>query len=412
MKRWFGPLNNAWVAFATHKLRSVLTILGVVIGVGAVIALMSIGKGTEASMLSNLSSLGTDLMFIQPGFTTSGGGVRTSFGSANTLTLEDAQAISENVPDVAAVAPYNNSGFQIVAGSQNMFVRVTGATPEYQQVYDLSLTDGDFFSQYQYEKGMRVAVLGPTIKEELFGEDEAVGQSFRLGSTKLTVIGVLESKGASMMGSTDDTVLVPLATQQGMMARSLTASGKHIVNSITIKASDEKQISSIKAEISYLLRERHNIALGADDDFTVNTMDELSSTISSSMNEVTLLLGAIAGISLLVGGIGVMNIMLVSVMERRREIGVRKALGAKERDIWGQFLLDSALLTFTGGIIGVLVGWGISRLLPRFVSLHTLVSPDIVVLAVSVSVAIGLFFGFYPAWQASRMDPIEALRSE
>lgn len=411
MRRLFGPLYAAWTAVVTHKLRSFLTILGVVIGVGAVITLMSIGKGTESTILSNLTSLGTNVIYVQPGSTTQGG-VRTMTGSATTLTLEDAEAIIDNVENVAAVAPSSSSGYQVIAGNQNMFVRVTGVTPDYRQVSNLFVDDGDFISQYQYERNMRVAVVGPNIRNTLFFGDDPVGQTIRMGNNTFMVIGVLQSKGASMMGSTDDAILIPLSTLQGMMARSRTASGEHIVNSIMVLVTGKEQMANVKQDITGLLQYRHQIPFGGDNDFTITSMDDLASTISTAMNSLTLLLGAIAGISLLVGGIGVMNIMLVSVMERRREIGIRKALGAKERDIWGQFLLDSALLTFTGGIIGVAVGWGISHLISNSGYVNTLVTSDIVILAVGVSVAIGLFFGFYPAWQGSRLDPIQALRSE
>ena len=411
MKQWLSPLFTAWTAVVTHKLRSFLTILGVVIGVGAVITLMSIGKGTESTMLKSFSALGTDVIFIQPGFTTQSG-VRSSFGSAATLTQEDAEAILENVPNVAAVAPTSASGYQVIAGGQNLFARVTGITPDYLQVQNLSIAEGDPITQYQYEKSMRVALIGTSVRETLFSDSDPVGQTIRMGNTTFLVTGVLASKGASMMGSTDDVILVPLTTLQGMMARSRTASGEHIVSSITVKVMDEDRMAEVKNGIVGLLQYRHQIPLGGEDDFTVTSMDDLTSTISSAMNQMTLLLGAIAGISLLVGGIGVMNIMLVSVMERRREIGIRKALGAREMDIWGQFLLDSALLTLTGGIIGVALGWGLSYLISNSGYVTTLVTTDIVLLAVGVSVGIGVFFGFYPAWQGSRMDPIQALRSE
>jgi putative ABC transport system permease protein len=289
---------------------------------------------------------------------------------------------------------------------------VTGVTPEYPQVMNLQVTEGDFISQYQYERNMRVAVIGPNVKSTLFSENDPVGETMRMGNSTFMIIGVLQSKGASMMGNSDNGILIPLSTLQGMMSRSKTTTGQHIVNSITIQVTDKEHLTAVKEDITSLLQYRHQIAMGADNDFTITSMDDLTSTISSAMSSITLLLGAIAGISLLVGGIGVMNIMLVSVMERRREIGIRKALGAKERDIWGQFLIDSAVLTLTGGLIGVAVGWGISYLISNTGYMTTLVTTDIVILAVGVSVAIGLFFGFYPAWQGSRMDPIQALRSE
>ena len=410
-KKLFRPLFTAWVSVITHKLRSFLTILGVVIGVAAVIILMSVGKGTTSQIVSSLSSLGTNLVYVQPGSTTSGG-VRSGFGSASTLTLEDAKAIASDVSGITAIAPYANSNAQVIFSSQNMNVRITGVTTDYQQVFSVVLTEGDFFTQYQYDTKAKVALIGPDVATTLFGEDDPVGQKIKMSNTVFTIIGLLESKGSSMLNSTDQTILIPLSTLQGMMSRLITTTGQHTINSIALLATDKNQISTVKEDITFLLQDRHNIAWGDDNDFTVSSMDELISTITSSTESMTLLLGAIAGISLLVGGIGVMNIMLVSVMERRREIGIRKALGAQESAIWGQFLIDSALLTFAGGIIGVGIGWGGSYLVNYLGWMQTVVTTDIVVLAVSVSVGIGLFFGFYPAWSASRLNPIEALRSE
>lgn len=411
MKENLGPLSAAWTSVATHKLRSFLTVLGIVIGVAAVIVLMSVGKGTQARILANLSSLGSNLIYVQPGSTTQGG-VRSGVGTASTLTLEDAQTIASDVASVSSVAPYSTSSMQVIAPNQNMNVRITGVTPDYQLVFNVQIADGYFFNDFQYELGANVALLGPNISATLFGEDNPVDQTIRVGNNTFQVIGVLQSKGASMMGSTDDAILIPLSTFHGMMSRQLTSTGQHVVNTVALKISDKSEITSVKQDITSLLIARHNIAAGADNDFTISSLDELSATISESMQSMTLLLGAIAGISLLVGGIGVMNIMLVSVMERRREIGIRKALGVKEREIWGQFLVDSALLTFTGGVIGVAIGWGGSYLVNRFAATPTVVTPDIVILAVGVSVAIGLFFGFYPAWQGSKLNPIEALRAE
>jgi putative ABC transport system permease protein len=410
MKTIFNLLLTAWVSVVTHKLRSFLTILGVVIGVSAVIILMSVGEGSQATILSNFTSLGTNLVYVQPGSTTSSG-VRSGFGSASTLTLEDAEAIAADVANVAAVAPTANSGSQVVAGSNNMMVRITGVTVDYQTVLNLAVAEGDFITQDEYDRKSKVAVIGATIAETLFGTDDPIGQKIRMSNASFTIVGLLASQGSSV-NSTDQTILIPLSTLQGLMSRSVTTTGEHTVNQITLLVTDQDQIAQVKQDITFLLEERHQIAVGDSDDFSITSMDDMISSLTSSTQTMTLLLGAIAGISLLVGGIGVMNIMLVSVMERRREIGIRKALGAKQRDIWGQFLVDSALLTFTGGVIGVGIGWGGAYLVQRFASMNTLVTTDIVGLAVGVAIAIGLFFGFYPAWQASRLDPIQALRAE
>ncbi len=410
MKKWFEPLTTAWVGVVTHKLRSFLTILGIVIGITAVITLMSIGKGAEADILSRIGSLGSDLITIRPGATTFGG-VRSAGGSATSLTLEDAAAISEQVPYITSVAPSYSRSLQLVVGSKNTNASVTGVTAEYMLVNNLELANGTFFSEFEYQRGVKVAVLGSNVKETLFEGADPIGQQMRMGSIVVRVIGVLNSKGA-MWGSPDDAIFIPLTAMQQTVAQPRTAQGERVVSGISLKVSDEEQASYVVDEITSLLRTRHQLGPGVDNDFTITSMEEIAETISETVGTMTLLLGAIAGISLLVGGIGVMNIMLVSVLERTREIGIRKALGAREHDIWIQFLIEAAFLTFAGGIIGVVLGWVVSAVVDRMELMTTVVSADIVILAVSVSVGIGLFFGFYPAWNASRLNPIEALRAE
>lgn len=410
MKKWFASLSSAWIGVATHKLRSFLTILGVVIGVSAVIGLMSVGRGAEASIMSSIESLGSDLVFISPGAATQRGAMGAA-GSAATLTLEDALAIREQVPYIASVAPSFSTALQVVVGDQNMHARVTGITPDYQQAYNLDIADGAFISDHEYQRSTRVAVLGPNVKDTLFGDNDPIGQRMRLGTNIVRVIGVLEGKGASML-STDDAILVPLTALQQMVAQPRTTRGERVVTAITLSVSEQGHASYVRDEITSVLRTRHQLGPGVDDDFRITSMEEIATMASETMGIFTIVLGAIAAISLLVGGIGVMNIMLVSVVERTREIGIRKALGARERDIWSQFLIEAALLTFTGGIIGVALGWGGSFLVSTFTVLNTVVSPDIIILAVAISVGIGLFFGFYPAWHASRLNPIEALRAE
>ncbi|MDP2918683.1 MAG: ABC transporter permease [Dehalococcoidia bacterium] len=411
MRKWFEPVSTAWLGIVTHKLRSFLTILGVVIGVGAVIALMSIGKGAEHSIISNIQSLGADLMFIRPGATTESG-VRTAVGSARTLTLEDANAIAAEVPDVVAVAPSLGTALQVVYSGQNMRAQVQGVTPDYLYVYNLEIASGRFFTEYDYQSSARIAVVGANVATTLFPDSDAVGQPVRAGNYIIRIVGVLASKGTSITGQTDDAILMPLSTMQIMTGQQKTARGERIVGSIGIKVTNQNLSPEVKEAVSELLRFRHQLGPGVDNDFTITSLEEIISSVSGVINQMTFLLGAIAAISLVVGGIGVMNIMLVSVVERTREIGIRKALGAKEWDIWGQFLTEAAMLTFTGGIFGVAGGWVVSYFVNRSGLVPALVTADIVALAVSVAIGIGLFFGFYPAWQASRLNPIEALRAE
>ena len=411
MKKWLDLSATIWVGISTHKLRSFLTMLGIVIGVASVITLMSIGKGTTATILANIQSMGSDLITIQPG-SFSFGGVRSAGGAARTLTMEDAEAIGEQIPYVNAVAPTYSSSLQLVFRGENTNAQVTGVTPDYWEVQNLEIASGAFFSEYDYQRGSKVAVLGPNVKEDLFGDDNPVGQQIRMGSIVVRVIGILESKGGGMMGLSDDAVLIPLTALQQTIAQPQTAQGGRVVSSIMLTVSDEEKASYVVEEITSLLRTRHRLVTGVEDDFRIISMEEIAETVSETASTMTLLLGAIAAISLLVGGIGVMNIMLVSVLERTREIGIRKALGAKEHDIWLQFLIEAAFLTLAGGIIGVMIGWVISYFVNNTGLMTTVVTADIVILAVSVSVGIGLFFGFYPAWNASRLNPIEALRSE
>jgi len=415
MKRWLESLVNTWEGVKAHKLRSSLTILGIVIGVASVISLMSIGRGTQAQILSNIESLGSNLITVSPGMSFERGGVMGASGSATTLTQEDAEAIAEQVPYVATVAPYSSSSQQLIYGSNNVNSQVIGVTPAYQEAYNLETAEGAFISEYNYQNGSKVAVIGSNVEEELFEGASAVGQQIRMGTSIVTVMGVLESKGSSMMGSTDDAILIPLSTLQQTISQQRTSTGEHLVSSIAVTVSDQGQSDYVVSEITELLRSRHGLASTDDDDFSIGSMEELVSTVSETTETLTLFLGAIAGIALLVGGIGVMNIMLVSVVERTREIGIRKALGARERDIWGQFLSESAFLSFSGGLIGVGLGWGLSKLISStgiLGNITTMVSSDIVILALAVSVGIGLLFGFLPARRAARLNPIEALRYE
>ena len=411
MKKWVTFLSTVWLGLNTHKLRSFLTMLGIIIGVASVITLMSIGKGSTAQILSNIESMGANLVTISPAMGFGVGGVRGAGGGTQTLTMEDAEAISQQVSYISAVVPVSSSNLQLVVGTENTNSQIIGTTPEYMSVANLKLASGAFFLEQQYERGAKVAVLGSDVAETLFGSVSPVGQKMRMGTIVVTVIGVVESKGTGF-NSPDDAVIIPLTALQQTVALTRTAQGEKVVSSIYLTVGDETQSDYVTEQITSLLRTRHRLAASAEDDFSIRSMEEIASSLEETSGTLTLLLGAIAAISLLVGGIGVMNIMLVSVLERTREIGIRKALGAREQDIWIQFLLEATFLSFAGGIIGAIIGLGVSMIINRMGSMATLVTPDIVILAVSVAVGIGLFFGFYPAWNASRLNPIEALRSE
>jgi putative ABC transport system permease protein len=413
MKKLFNYLHviwsTVWIGISTHKSRSFLTILGIVIGVASVIVLMSIGNGSKEDILNRVGSLGVNLVTIRPGAVTFSG-VRGAPGEASTLTLEDAEAISQ-LPYIEKVASSYSRSMQLIANGNNLNGTVNGITPDYLTVNNLNITSGRMFSDFEYNQGLTVVIIGSNIKDTLFPDTDPLGQQIRMGNIVVTVIGVLESEGQSF-GTPDDSILVPLTVMQQTVAQPRTTNGGHVVSSISLEITDQSYASTVNDEITTLLRTRHELSASSEDDFSINSMAELVATVSETANTLTLLLGAVAGISLLVGGIGVMNIMLVSVLERTREIGIRKALGARERDIWTQFLTEAAVLTLAGGIIGVIFGWIVSEIVSRVAQINMLLSPSIVILAVSVSLVIGLFFGFYPAWNASRLDPIEALRSE
>jgi putative ABC transport system permease protein len=409
MKKWLSLLRSVWIGLSTHKLRSFLTILGVVIGVASVITLMSIGEGSQQTILENIESMGTDLMSISPGASMGPGGFRGG-SMVRTLTLEDAEAIAE-LEYVKAVAPYSSSNLQLVYGSENMNAQIMGVTTAYFEVQNLDLASGTFFTEYEYERGSKVAIIGGDVADTLFGTTDPIGQQMRMGDIIVRVIGVLETED-NVFSSTNSSVIIPLTALQQTVALERTAQGEHIIGSIYLTLTDVDQVATVEEEITSLLRTRHRLGTDEDDDFTIRSVQEIAEMMTETTQTMTNLLGAIAAIALLVGGIGVMNIMLVSVLERTREIGIRKALGARETDIWLQFLIEAALLTFAGGIIGVIIGWGLSLVMDITGIYTTVVSPVIVLLAVGVSICIGLFFGFYPAWNASRLNPIEALRSE
>jgi len=412
-------------ALAANKLRSALTMLGMIIGVSAVVALMSIGRGAQASITNQIRSLGTNLLFVTPGALTQGG-VRQAAGSAGTLTLEDAEALLDPVaaPAVAAVAPELTTFAQIVAGPANTNTRVVGVTPDYEQVRNLTVAAGDFITSSMVEGNSLTAVLGPTTAQDLFGDMDPIGQTIRIvrrggdnttgASIPFRVVGLLESKGAQSFGNQDDVVYIPITTMQTRLANQRRAAERQ-VSTIYVSAVDDQPatLQAAVEQIGAILRERHRVV---EDDFTVRSQEETLQAATQITGVMTLLLGLIAGISLLVGGIGIMNIMLVSVTERTREIGIRKAVGARQQDVLTQFLLESIVVSVLGGAIGVGFGILLSFLAGRIPvggqTLQTLVTPDAILLAFGVAFCIGMFFGLYPASRAARLHPIEALRYE
>ncbi|HLH22189.1 MAG TPA: ABC transporter permease [Chloroflexota bacterium] len=404
-------------ALAANRLRALLTMLGMIIGVSAVISLMSVGRGAQASVEERIQNLGTNLLFIRPG-SSQQGGVRAGSGSAQTLSLEDAQAIAEQIPEVAAVESEVSGGGQLVANGQNWSSRVVGTTENYPDVRNFHPAEGEFFTRQQDQSRSAVAVLGSVTAQNLFGDSDPVGQSLRISvfgrpGVTFRIIGVMETKGGTGLGNQDDQVLVPLTAFETRLSPTRTVRGSYQVNTITVEVTDAKLMDQAQAEITALLMQRHRVA---QPDFTIQSQNDFLNTAAQVTGVMTILLGAIAGISLVVGGIGIMNIMLVSVTERTREIGIRKAVGAKRRDILMQFLVEASVVSILGGLIGMGIGIGLARVLNGVQlngqPLTTLVTPDAVLLAVTVSAAVGLFFGIYPASRAAALRPIEALRYE
>ena len=393
-------------ALLANKLRSILTMLGIIIGVGAVIAMVSVGMGVRRSVQSSIASLGSNMLIVSPGSANSGG-VRSAAGSTVTLKYEDAEAIKNKIKNIDYVSPTVSNSYQIVNGNQNWNSTIQGVTPEYMAIRSLTVATGSFITQNDLNTRNRVAVIGTTVAENLFGSSNPVGQTIRIHNSPYKVIGVLESKGQSSMGQDqDDVVIVPLTTAQERLL------GITYVRSINIQVSDAAKMDQAQSEVETLLRQRHHIIGDKEDDFSVRNLTSLMETMTQTTTMITLLLGSIAGISLLVGGIGIMNIMMVSVTERTREIGIRKALGATFRNIMMQFLIESVVIGVVGGLIGIGFGCLISMAIAKFGGFNTVITAAPVLLSFFFSVGIGLFFGIYPARKAALLDPIEALRYE
>lgn len=400
-------LEEIYIGVFSNKVRSGLTMLGVVIGIASVIAMLSVGQGAKATIESSIQSIGSNLLLIMPGAQRGPGQqVSAGRGSSQTLTNEDAAAIAE-VDGVKAVAPELSKRYQVTARGTNTNTSVVGTRPSYLTVRNVAVDTGAFFSDAQVANRSKVAVLGPTTAQDLFGEGvDPVGQSIRINGQSFSVIGMTKAKGGSGFSNQDDTIFVPITTMQAFL------SGGTYIGTISVQATDQSTMTQVQEALTALLMQRHNIASAELVDFNIMNQSDIVSAASSMTDTFTILLASIASISLLVGGIGIMNMMLTTVTERTREIGLRQAIGAGQGDILFQFLGEAVLLTVGGGLVGILLGYGASRTISVFAGMNTTISWAAVALACGVSVAIGVVFGLYPAQRAARLNPIVALRYE
>ncbi len=405
-------IRIALTSLGANKMRAGLTMLGIIIGVGAVIALVSIGRGAQAAVDSQIESMGKNLLFIQPG-SSQQGGVRGAQGSAGTLTLEDGNAL-QGIPGIVAVAPEVDSFGQVIYMGNNTNARVIGVTADYATVRNFQPAEGDFISSANVSANSLVVCLGSQVAQTLFPDSDPVGQTVRINSVPFRVTCTLQSKGGTGVQSMDNQVLVPLTTAQTRLSRNARFRGGNNVDTINVELTDASVGPTVTEAIAQVLRQRHHVI--SQDDFTIQSEQDVLNAATSVTNTLTLFLGGVAAISLIVGGIGIMNIMLVSVTERTREIGIRKAVGAHRMDILSQFLTEATVLSIAGGVTGILLGWGVSMLIGNVQLGSTAIRPtvdvDAIILAVGFSVAIGLFFGIYPAMRASALPPIDALRYE
>ena len=392
-----------------NKMRSILTSLGIIIGVSSVIIMLAIGMGAQRSMAENMAKMGSNLLMVVSGSTTSGG-IRMGAGSKQTLTYSDALDIQKKCPSVLAVAPYLSGTKQVVFGNQNWSTGIQGTTPNVMIVRDWGVEYGRSFSDEDVSNSTKVCLLGQTVAENLFGDLDPVGKTVRIEGMPFTVVGVLESKGQSGMGQDqDDTIMIPITTAQKKL---IGVDFPGMVRHIMVKAVDENAVYTAQDEIKELLRERHRLGGKQEDDFTIRNLTQMMETAKESAKIMAILLGSIASVSLLVGGIGIMNIMLVSVTERTKEIGIRMAIGAKASDIRIQFLLESLLLSLMGGTVGVVLGILLAKFVEAFFDLPVYIAWWSLLLSFGFSGLVGVTFGYYPAYRASLLDPIEALRYE
>ena len=396
----------AFSALMANKMRSLLTMLGIIIGVGAVIAMVSIGMGVRNNIQQSIASLGSNMLIVMPG-AENRTGVRGGAGSKTTLEDEDADAIKTKIGGIDNVSAMVSGSYQVVFGNSNWKTSVQGVSPDYMDIRSLEVESGIFITEHDMVKRNRVAVIGSTVSENLFGGSNPVGQNIRIDNQPFKIIGVLKKRGQSSMGQDqDDVIIVPMTTAQERML------GVNYVHSINVQVSSPDIMDEVQEDIETLLRQRHHIAKGQEDDFNVRNLTSLMETMDSTTAMITMLLGAVAGISLLVGGIGIMNIMMVSVTERTREIGIRKALGATFRNIMMQFLIESVVIGIIGGVIGIFMGCTLSIAVAEFFNFNTVITLLPIAVSFSFAVGTGLFFGIYPARKAAKLDPIEALRYE
>jgi len=400
-------LEESYSAIFANKTRTALTVLGIVIGISSVIVMVSLGQGATSSIETNIESMGSNLITIMPGFQRTFSQVTSGRGSAQTLTIEDAQAILTEIPFVKNVAPELSRRYQIISKGKNTNTQVIGTVASYQDIKNIIIDEGSFISAQNVLNQAKVAVLGPITRDDLFGEGaSAIGETIRINGINFKVIGITKSKGGSSFGSQDDIVYVPITTAQKILA------GVNYVSTISVQIQNSKLMNQAKLEITNLLLQRHNITDPQLADFNIISQQDIIESASSITNTMTILLAAIASISLIVGGIGIMNMMMTTVTERTREIGLRRAIGAKKSDIGLQFLTESVMLTFLGGVIGIILGILISYGITFFTNTATKTSLFSIILAFSVSFLIGVIFGYWPAQKAAKLNPIEALRYE
>jgi len=401
-----ATLKIALRALSRNKMRTILTMLGIVIGVAAVIAMVGVGQGAQQKVQDQIASMGTNLIYVSAG-SVNRGGTHLGAGATKTLTDDDMKAIVREVPTVSEAAPGGGASAQVVYENQNWSTRVNGTEPQYFTIRDWQIARGSSFTDDDVSHSANVAVLGATVQQNLFGNSDPVGQTIRIGALPFQVVGVLTAKGQSGMGADqDDGVYVPITTLQKKIT------GQDWLQYVMVSAVSQPASYAAQSQITSLLRDRHKIRPGQDDDFQVRNLADVAELADQQSQVMTLLLASIAGVSLLVGGIGIMNIMLVSVTERTREIGIRVAIGATEQDVQRQFLSESVVLSLLGGATGILLGVAASLIITKLLGWAILISPMAIVAAVIFSMAVGVFFGYYPARKASRLDPIEALRFE